>query len=176
MASNYGRNFGFRVSDESKRISNGRLRTPAAGTFRIGMLVEQDPAAPGFLKAAALNAVGSGGTVGLLVQEEQFIGSIYSQGVSYFDSNNLGVAKNNTLSVITAGAGTKVWFQNTAAETRADGRVLAAVTMFTAAGLVDLDYLTWDGTKFVEGTEANSMLRVTSVNTSTGFVEAVLTR
>jgi hypothetical protein len=176
MASNYGRNFGFRVSDESKRISNGRLRTPATGTFLLGSLVSTDPAAPGYLKAAAANEVGSGGTVGLLVQEEQFIGSIYGQGVDTYDSNNLGVAKNNTLSVITAGAGTKVWFQNTAAETRADGRVLSAVTMFTPTGLAVLDYLTWDGTKFVEGTEANSMLRVTVVDVAKAYVEAVLTR
>lgn len=176
MASNYGRNFGFRRSDESYRISEGRLRTPATGTFRIGQLVEIDPAAPGYLKAAAANAVGSGGTVGLLVQEEQFIGSIYGQGVEFYDSNNLGVAKNNTLSVLTCGAGTKVWFQNTAAETRADGRSLAAVTMVTLTGVAVGDYLTWDGSKFVEGTEANSMLRVTAVDVAKGYVEAVLTR
>lgn len=176
MASNYGRNFGFRRSDESVRVSEGRLRTPATGTFRIGMLVTFDPAAPGYLKAAAANEVGDGGTVGLLLQEEQFIGSIYGQGVEHYDSNNLGVAKNNTLSVITSGAGTKVWFQNTAGETRADGRVLSAVTMTDLTGVAIKDYLTWDGTKFIEGTEANSMLRVTAVDVAAGYVEAVLTR
>lgn len=174
MASNYGRNFGFRRSDENTRISNGRLRTPATGTFRMGMLVARDAAAPGFLKAATANQIGAGGEVGLLVQEEGFIGSIYGQGVEHYDSNNLGLAKNNTLSVITAGAGTKVWFQNTAGETRADGRVLSAVTMATLTGLVVGDYLTWDGTKFIEGTSANSMLQVTEVNIAGGYVEAVL--
>jgi hypothetical protein len=177
MASNYGRNFGFRRSDESVRVSEGRLRTPATGTFRIGMLVAFDPAAPGYLKAAAANQVGDGATVGLLLQEEQFIGSIYGQGVEHYDSNNLGLAKNNTLSVITSGAGTKVWFQNTGAETRADGRVLSAVTMFTPGTLAILDYLAWDGTKFVEGTdETDSMLRVTAVDLTAGYCEAVLIR
>lgn len=176
MASNYGLNFGFRRSDESMAIREGRLRTPATGTFRIGSLVTFDPAAPGFLKAAAANEVGSGGSVGLLVQEEQMFGSIYGQDPSNFDSFNLGLAKNNTLSVIWAGAGIKVWMKNTAGQTRADGRVISAVTMFTPTGLVIGDYLTWDGTKYIEGTEANSMLRVTAVDVAAGYVEAVLTR
>lgn len=178
MASNYGRNFGFRRSDESSRVSEGRLRTPATGTFRIGMLVTFDPAAPGFLKAAAANEVGDGATVGLLLQEEQFIGSIYGQGTEFYDSNNLGVAKNNTLSVITAGSGTKVWLKNTAAETRADGRVLAAVTMVELTGAAVKGFLTWDGTKFTvtAATAANSMLQITSVDEAAGYVEAVLTR
>ena len=187
MASNYGRNFGFRRSDESMAIREGRLRTPASGTFRLGMLVAIDPSAAGYLKAAAANQVGLGGTVGLLVQEEQFIGSIYGQGVEHYDSNNLGLAKNNTLSVIWAGPGTKVWFQNTAAETRADGRVLSAVTMWTTTGAVIGSYLTWDGTKYVvddpdgggavvAASESNSMLRITAVDTVAGYCEAVLIR
>lgn len=176
MASNYGRNFGFRRSDESVRVSEGRLRTPATGTFRLGMLATFDPAAPGYLKAADLNEVGEGGTVGLLLQEEQFIGSIYGKDVGLYDTFDIGVAKNNTLSVITSGAGTKVWFRNTDAQTRADGRAIAAVQMVDLTGVAIKDYLTWDGAKFVKGTEANSMLRVTAVDTANGFVEAVLTR
>jgi hypothetical protein len=177
MASNYGRNFGFRRSDETMRTSEGRLRTPAAGTFRIGQLVSYDEANAGFLKAATSGEVGDGATVGLLIQEEQFIGSIYGQGVPFYDSNNLGVAKNNTLSVITSGAGTKVWFKNTAAETRADGRALAGVTMVDLTGAALKGFLTWDGTKFVGGgTAANSMLQITALDVANGYVEAVLTR
>lgn len=177
MASNYGRNFGFRRSDESLANREGRLRTPAAGTFRIGGLVAFDPANPGFLKAAAANQVGEGGTVGLLVQEEQFIGSIYGKDVGLYDSFDIGLAKNNTLSAIWSGAGVKVWMRNSAAQTRADGRAIAAVTMVDLTDVAILDYLTWDGAKFVKGTAANSMLRVTAVDTSgAGYVEAVLTR
>ena len=174
MASNYGPNFGFRRSDESMAIREGRLRTPATGTFRIGTLVAIDPANPGFLKAAAANAVGRGGTVGLLVQEEAHIQSIY--GAEHYDSysSRYSIAKNNTLSVIWAGSGTKVWFRNTGAQTRADGRSVSAVTMVDLTGVAIGDYLTWDGSKYVEGTSANSMLQVTAVDTAAGYCEAVL--
>lgn len=174
MASNYGLNFGFRRSDESMAIREGRLRTPAAGTFRIGSLVAIDPAAPGYLKVAAANQIGAGGTVGLLVQEEQFIASIYNADVGLHDSFQLGLAKNNTLSAVWGGAGVKVWFKNTTGSTRADGRAIAAVTMTDLTGVVIGDYLTWDGTKYIEGTSANSMLRVTAVDIPSGYVEAVL--
>lgn len=179
MASNYGLNFGFRRSDESMAIREGRLRTPAAGTFRIGSLVALDPAAPGFLKAAASAQVGSGGTVGLLVQEESHINSIYNS--DHYDTFNsrFGVAKNNTLSVIWAGAGTKIWMRNTAGSTRADGRVIAAVTMVTLTGCAIGDYLMWNGTQYVKsvaGNETDSMLRITAVDVANGYVEAVLIR
>lgn len=179
MASNYGLNFGFRRSDESMAIREGRLRTPATGTFRMGSLVAFDPAAPGFLKVATSGQVGSGGTVGLLVQEESHFNSIYGAEDAGFDnfSNRYGVAKNNTLSVIWAGAGTKVWFKNTGAQTRADGRSVAAVTMTTLTGVAIGDYLTWNGTTYIKGTgESDSMLRVTAVDVTGGYVEAVLVR
>ena len=179
MASNYGLNFGFRRSDESTRTSEGRLKTPAAGTFRIGSLVAFDPAAPGFLKAAAANQVGEGATVGLLVQEEIWNQSIYGQDARHLDSFMLGTAFNNRPSVITSGAGTKVWLQNTAAQTRADNRAIAAVTMvdLTTGAPAVMDYLAWNGTQFVKGTGVvDSMLRITSINAAAGYCEAVLTR
>lgn len=179
MASNYGLNFGFRRSDESMAIREGRLRTPAAGTFRQGSLVAFDSAAPGFLKAATSGQVGSGGTVGLLIQEESHFNSIYGNDNVGFDtfSSRFGVAKPNTLSVIWAGAGTKVWFRNTGAQTRADGRSVAAVTMVTLTGVAIGDYLTWNGTTYTKGTgETDSMLRVTAVDIPGGYVEAVLVR
>lgn len=177
MASNYGLNFGFRRSDESMAIREGRLRTPATGTFRMGSLVTFDPAAPGFLKAAAANEIGDGGTVGLLVQEESHISSIYATDNYDTFSTRYGVAKPNTLSVIWAGAGTKVWLRNTAAQTRSDGRSVGAVTVVVLTGVAVKDYLAWDGTKFVKGTGASdSMLRVTAVDIAGGYVEAVLVR
>lgn len=175
MASNYGLNFGFRRSDEVMAIREGRLRTPATGTFRIGSLVAFDTDTKGFLKVAAAGQVGQGGTVGLLVQEESHIGSIYRPNVGTQDTFNLGVAKPNTLSVIWAGAGTKVWFKNTTGQTRLDGRVISAVTMVDLAGVALGDYLTWDGTKYARGTGiTDSMLRVTEVDAANGYCEAVL--
>lgn len=173
MASDYGLNFGFRRSDESVLNREGRLKVPTTGTFRLGSLVAFDPANPGYLKAAAANEVGEGGTVGLLVQEEIHDRSIYAP--DRIDSFYYGVARNNRLAVIASGAGAKVWLKNTAAQTRADGRSIAAVTIVDLTGVVVMDYLTWDGSKFVEGTQANSMLRVTLTN-GTDYVEAVLTR
>lgn len=178
MASNYGLNFGFRRSDESMTSGReGRLRTPAEGTFRIGSLVAFDAANPGYLRAATANEIGEGGTVGLLVQEEQMFGSIYEQEVANYDSFSLGLAKNNTLSAIWAGAGLKVWFKNTESQTRADGRSITGVTMVDLAAVGINDYLKWDGSKFVKGTNASdSMLRVTNVNAEGGYCEAVLVR
>lgn len=176
MASDYGLNFGFRRSDESVRIAEGRFRTPAAGTFRFGSLVAIDKAAPGFLRAATANEVGEGASVGLLLQEESWDRSIY--GPSGVDSFGLGQAYNNRLSVITAGAGTKVWLKNTEAQSRVDGRQIAAVTMVDLTGVAPMDYLTWDGAKFIKSIAgvSDSMLRVTEVDETKGYCEAVLTR
>ena len=111
--------------------------------FRIGSLVAYDPANPGYLKAAAANQIGEGATVGLLIQEDAWDRSIYV--TKHLDSYGLGVALNNRNAVITSGAGTKVWLKNTAGATRADGRVITAVTMVDLTGVNVLDYLTWDG-------------------------------
>lgn len=148
MASDYGLNFGFRVSDEVVRFSNGRLRTPKTGAVLLqGTLVQQD-AATGFLKVAVANAEVSPHTCGLLVQEEAHIRTIYESEL--IDSFSLGVTKKNTLSVITTGAGVKVWFKNTAAFTRADLRDIPIVTMFATANVAVGRGFAWDGTKFVD--------------------------
>ena len=176
MSSDYGLNFGFRRSDESVLNREGRQKVPVTGTFRLGTLVMFDTASAGYVKAATANAVGEGGTVGLLVQEEIWDRSIYAP--SRIDSFYYGVARNNRLAIIASGAGAKVWFKNTAAQTRADGRTLAAVTMvdLTTGAPGVLDYLAWDGTRFVKGTGvSDSMLRITLTN-GTDYCEAVLTR
>lgn len=177
MASDYGLNFGFRRSNETSRYSEGRFKVPAAGTFRQGSLVMIDGASPGYLKAGTANVVGEGGTVGLLVQEEIWDRSVYTPSI--IDSFYLGVARNNRLAVITGGPGTKVWFKNTPAQTRADGRAIGAVQMvdFTTPP-VALDYLTWTGTQYAKSGSnvvTDSMLRVTLSN-GVDFLEAVLTR
>lgn len=176
MASDYGLNFGFRVSDESSRSSNGRLKTPAGSALRLGSAVELDPAAAGYLRQAASAAKPRTYTCGLLVQEEIWDRGLYE--AQELDSFSLGVAKANRLSVITNGAGTKVWLKNTGAQTRADGRVIGAVTMYDVTSVAVGRGLAWDGTKWIDvadPTAATSFMEVTSYNATTTLLEAVLT-
>lgn len=177
MASDYGLNFGFRVSDESVRFSNGRLKTPATGAVLLqGTLVEQD-GSTGHLKAAAANSPLRPATCGLLVQEEAWDRSIYES--EQIDSFELNKTKNNRLSVITTGAGTKVWFKNTAASTRADGRVIDAVTMFVATSVAVGRGLAWNGTAFVDVATpgaATSIGEVVEYDAAKGLVHVVLNK
>lgn len=175
MASDYGLNFGFRRSDESGRNSEGRFKTPVASALKLGTAVEIDPAEPGYLKQSATNAIPVPGKSGLLLNEENFLRGTYE--VMGYDSFDMGVAPADSLSVITYGTGTKVWFKNTAGQTRADGRVIDAVTMFTAAGLAVGERLGWDGAKWVEsdGSTIPHWMVLTSVDVAGGYVEAVLT-
>jgi hypothetical protein len=175
MASDYGLNFGFRRSDESLRLSEGRYKTPVGSALVLGTAVEIDASDPGYLKQCAANPVAVPGNHGLLLQEENHLRTTYD--VMGYDSFDNGVAKADQLSVITSGAGTKVWFKNTAGQTRADGRVISAVTMFVAAGLVVGERLGWDGTQWVEsdGTTIPHWMVLTSVDVAGGYVEAVLT-
>lgn len=176
MASDYGLNFGFRVSDESVRSSEGRLRTPATGApLLLGTAVELDPANAGFLRVAPASSVPRPRTCGLLIQEEAWDRTVYESEI--IDSFSLGVAKLNRLSVITTGNGVKVWYKNTAGQTRADGRVISAVTMFATAGVAVGHGLAWDGTKWVnvtDPTDPTSFMEVTVYDASKGYLEAVL--
>lgn len=178
MASDYGLNFGFRRSDESMRVSEGRVKTPATGAaLLLGTAVELDPANAGYLRAAANAAKPRTGTCGLLVQEEIWDRSVYE--ADRVDSFVLGVAKKNRLSVITNGAGVKVWFKNTAQQDRADGRSIAAVTMFTSTSVAVGRGLAWDGTKWIDiadPTSATSFMEVTYYDAAKGYLEAVLTK
>lgn len=181
MASDYGLNFGFRRSDESMRIAEGRVKTPAAGApLLLGTAVELDPANEGFLRVAAADAVPRPGICGLLVQEEVWDRSLYGQ--QELDSFSLGVAKRNRLSVITNGDGTKVWFRNTPAQSRADGRQIDAVTMVTGIATVTVGTrLGWDGTFWAAvsgaaGAPTNAFMEVTFVRPDDSFLEATLLR
>lgn len=170
MASDYGLNFGFRRSDESMAVAEGRFKTPATGSaLKLGTAVEIDAASTGYVKACANNAIPVTGTHGLLVQEDSHIMSIYDRG--WKDTADLGVAKKNTLCILRGGAGTKVWFKNTPEYTSPDGTVTAAVTMFTQGSIAVGDKLGWTGTVWDEdGT--NSWMVVTHVETD--YLEAVL--
>jgi hypothetical protein len=176
-ASVYGRNFGFRRSDETLRVTEGRFKTPATGAqLLLGTAVQIDPANPGYLRACDANATLVPGFAGILTQDEFHLPSIYQPQV--IDSYYLGVAKLNRLSVINTGDGVKVWFQNTAAQTRPDGRVIAAVTLITTSGLVVGDQFGWDGTKWAEvngTTITNAWFTTTSVTTVTSSLVGTLT-
>jgi hypothetical protein len=151
--SDYGLNFGFLRSDESSRsAAEGRYRTPKGSALLLGTMVEIDGANPGYLKQSAANAAPVTGFRGLLLQELDFERSIYESGPDAIDSFQKGVAKPNRLAVITSGAGTKVWFRNTNAISRVDGREIAARTMVALIGAVAVgDTLGWDGTKWARG-------------------------
>lgn len=174
MASDYGLNFGFRRSDESMRISEGRLRTPVGSSLQLGTAAELDPDNPGYLRVAANNAVPRPGICGLLLQEEIWDRSIYENQL--VDSFHLGIAYPDRLSVITNGDGVKVWMRNTEGQTRADGRVIPSVTMFVASGLAVGEQIGWNGTAWahVTGGLTNAFAEITDYNASRGYLEAVL--
>lgn len=176
MASDYGLAFGFRRSDESMATREGRLKTPKTGTpLNMGSCVAFDPANPGYLKAGAADEPAVPGWSGLLVQEEQWDSSIYGVDASLKDSYQLGVALPNRLAVIWSGAGTKVWFKNTAAVVRADGRSIPVrgLVEFTG-GLAIGDYLAWNGTLWAKtAVAAAQFLRITTTD-GTSYAEAVL--
>lgn len=171
MASDYGLNFGFRRSGEEVRVAEGRYRTPAGSTLLLGTMVEVDPANPGFLKTSAANAAVVTGYSGLLLQELEWLRSVYEVGYSGMDTFSYGVAKPNALALITSGAGTKVWFKNTTGSTRGDGRVVPTRTMFNASGVAVGDNLGWDGTQWAKSA-TTPVMKATYVGT--GYVEAVL--
>lgn len=178
MASDYGLNFGFRRSDESVAVREGRYKTPASGSaLLLGTLVSIDTASAGFLKQAVSAAPVVPGFTGLLVQEEIWDRSIYE--AQRVDSFSLGVAKANRLSAIWTGAGVKFWLKNTASQTRADGRVIPAVTMFTATSVAAGRGLAWDGTFWIDvssPTAATAIATVLSYDSTNGYIEAVLNR
>ena len=153
MASDYGLNFGFRVSDESYRSGNvGDFKVPATGAFFQGMVVEIDPAAPGYIKKSAADGPIEPSYRGLLIQEDSFLMDVHTNQVK--SSVDLSAVRNDALCSIWTGAGITVWLKNTGATTRVGQRPAAAVTILTATGLVVGDYLSWDGGKFVKAASA----------------------
>lgn len=177
MASDYGLNFGFRRSDESNATREGRNRTPKGSALLQGSAVEIDGANPGYLKQSASNAAATTGLRGLLVQEEDFYGSVFQAApLLGHDSYDLGVAKADKLSTMWGGP-SKVWFRNTAASTAPDGRALEGRTVVDLTGVAVGDALGWDGAKFVkvDGTTiTNGWMTVTALS-GTDYCEAVLT-
>jgi len=170
----YSRNFGFRST--ANVVRDGRCKSPAASTWKIGEPVTLNPSAPGELKQAVAGAATAG--AGLAIFEH-----IQKPGVD----PNLTVpldfdwipAKAYVQSV--HGIGVKVWFKNTASKTLYDGRTVAAGGLLASSvvlsGLAIGAQLTPDGSgkfKVANGTTDGNWLTVASVNTTTGVVEATL--
>lgn len=182
MASTYGLHFGFRRSDEAYRVSEGRVRTPKLSAANpnpllIGTCVQlvqgTDGAAAGYVEPAKAGATARTGVCGILLQEEDHLRSIYQ--LDSADSFGTGVAKPDTLSVITNGPGTKVWFKNIPGTTRTDGRVTPEVTIVDTTNLQAGDLLGWNGTVWAAAAgEADAHFVVTEVKD--GYVEAVCTK
>jgi hypothetical protein len=168
----YGRNFGFRRSDENVLVAEGRFKTPASGSaLLMGTAVQIDAASTGYVKACSSNAALVPGFAGVLTQEEGHLPSIYDPQV--LDSFTLGVCKLGKLAVINTGAGVKVWLKNTAAQTRVDGRIIAAVTIVTLTGVAVGDRLGWNGTTWAKVTGPLTEAWMTVTEVSTSGVEAV---
>lgn len=185
MASDYGLNFGFRRSDESLRVSEGRFKTPTgeAGIILLGTCVEinpdetDGPLGSGRLRQAAAGALPRPGICGLLLQEEIMFRSLYE--FEQVDSFQVNKSKPDALSVITNGPGVKVWFRNTPQQNRADGRVIEAVTIVDLTGVSVGTQLGWDGTTWsavAPADAAQAHMEATYVDADNGFVEATLLR
>lgn len=176
MASNYGPAFGFRRSDETLAVREGRQRVPATGTYLQGQAVIFDAAAPGYLKLAAADEPSTPGYVGVLVQEEAHIFSSYDN--QFIDYYALSAVKNNRLAIIWSGSGGKIWLKNIASGTRKDGRAYEAITMIAGSGATWPalgDYLGWNGTAWKKAAGASTALgRVTASNETAKYLEAVL--
>jgi hypothetical protein len=175
MASTYGPCFGFRRSDETLAIREGRQRVPATGTFLQGQAVKFNTAAPGYLMLAANDEPRASGFVGVLVQEEAHIVSTYDN--PYLDTFALSAVKNDRLAIIWSGPGGKIWLKNIVAGTRKDGRPYGAITMIAGTGVTWPalgDYLAWNGTAWKQGTAATGIARVTASNETAKYIEAVL--
>lgn len=174
MASDYGRNFGFRRSDESLAIREGRFKTPVgtAGAVLLGSAVEIDAAAPGFVKKCAANPAAITSLRGLLVQEESHIDSVFNGSLNGHDSIDLGISKPDQPTTFWSGKGLKVWFRNTPAYDRGT-RHRDAVTMLSGTLAIGAG-LGWDGSKWIvtDGTTTPIWMRITHF--AVGYAEAVL--
>lgn len=177
MASTYGPNFGFRRSDESMASgTEGRQRVPATGTYKIGELVELDPAAPGFIKRSAADAPIEPGFRGLLIQEDQWDVGVHENQVLMTQDHDRVI--NGNLCAIWTGAGLKIWLRNTPERAAGGGRARVRPARTIVAGDLTAiavgDFLGWNGTAFAKvASKALAVARVT-LRSGTDYLEATL--
>jgi len=176
----YSRNFGFRSTVNIVR--GARFKTPAtasgadANGFLLGTAVVVDPSNVGFLTRPAASAAPTA-LSGVVVYEH-----IQFQGVDPFLTTPLDPPFNfaplGRYVQVVHGPGTKVWFKNTSDQTLYDGRVLPGETLVTTSlGSVavgdGLDPSGSNGQWKVSSDLTTAWFLVTSVNATTGLVEAV---
>lgn len=179
----YSRNFGFRSTVNIVR--NARFKTPASGSgadatgYLLGTAVVADPSAAGVLKRPTAGDLPNANSGIVLYEHIQF------QGVDPLLTTPLDVPFNSAplgrYVQVVHGIGVKVWFKNTAASALYDGRSIPAGTLVGGSlgslsvgdGLKVAANGTW--VKSVDATGADNWLTVTSVNATTGLVEAVFT-
>lgn len=176
MASSYGRNAGFRRSDDGGVVHEGLYKTPTGTRLRQLSPVSRDDSTTEYLKVHPNATAPVSGHDGLLVQEEDMIPTIYDNLPGRVTSD-FGLAYADRRSGMWSGKGLKVWFKNTASQTSHDGTVVAAVTMVNLTGVAKGDYLKVTGGIFVKATNAadSAWMQVSAVNTAAATVEAILT-
>ena len=189
-SSNATRNFGFRRF--TNLVREGRLRAPASGTvLKLGTGVEVDATDTERVRQiTAASGTGGSGIVGKLVGILWY--EVDSQ--NYNDPQwgaaagqspvDMDFAPNGRMVQVLHGAGAKVWFRNTEANTTEPGlnypSTRAEVVMVGNLGFhgtgdlaVD-DLLGWDDTNdyWVGTTEAFAVLRVTAVDNAANTCDA----
>ena len=188
MGSSYEtRNFGFRRMT-TNTVREGRYRTAAASSLRLGTAVEVNLTTPTEIQEVADNSTGAVGAdvknalVGILWYEHD---AQTLEGRAAGSLNvDLDTAPAGRLVQMVHGPGTKVWLRNTDLDTTEPGlnypATRAAVTMVTglgAAGVSVGDNLGWDdatSTWTVTTTPEEAILVVTSVDDTLKILEAVM--
>lgn len=164
----YTRNFGMRSFENIVRT--GRFRVPASGTpLKIGSPVMIDPANPGRLKAAVVNADPIAGC-GVLVYEHI---QNKSDALTTVSDAPYDVVPLGQYAQMVHGPGAKVWFRLTADRTLYDGRTQTGYNPFAAAvsTFAPGDNLSPDASgKYVEG-GTKPWFTVEQANATTGLVE-----
>lgn len=179
------RNFGMRRF--TNLVREGRLRAPATA-LRLGILVEQDPSAPGYVREADDTAIGGSvvnGSAGILWYEHD---SQTYNTPAYGRENGFAGDLDHTvpgrLCQVLQGKGVKVWYRNTGSNETEPGLNFAntrpAVTMVAglgSGGVVVGDWLGWNsGThQWAVTTELDeAFLHVTHVDDDFARLDAVL--
>ncbi len=180
------RNFGFRRF--TNIVREGRLKTAAGSSLRLGTAVEQNLTTPTEVQECADNSTGAASPdthnnlVGILWYEHD------AQTMEGRAAGSLNVdediAPAGRLVQVIRGPGVKVWLRNTDLDTTEPGlnypASRAAVTMVNGLGSAGVsvgDLLGWDDANSwyaVTTTTAEAILRVESVDDSAKILEAVL--
>lgn len=191
MGSSTGtRNFGMRRF--TNLVREGRLRSAAGSSLRLGTMVEQNPTTPAEIReadgtsGAAIGGSGSvlTGNVGILWYEHdaQTYNDPAFGGAAGLLPQDLDTAPAGRLVQVLSGKGVKVWLRNTAADTTEPGlnfpAVRTVVTMVNnIAGLSVGDALGWNDTSdywAVTTTAAEMFMVVTDINSANTRVECTL--